>query len=262
MITGISTSSLFLRMPTEDAAVTVKELGAQTAEVFYQTFYEYRPEFSKMLAPKIDGLNVNSVHTLTSNFEPSILSASRRARGDGLYWLDQVMRSAQLLGCKNYTFHGGMRVKGYYSDDFDELSAYLREALFFCARYGVRLCLENVSWCMYNRPGIFREYKNRIPELWGVFDIKQARRSGYPYAMYIEDMAGAISHVHLSDVDENGKMCLPGKGVYDFTEILKRLKGVGFDGSVIIEAYPGDYGDIRELKTSLEYLNEIIYKLC
>ena len=64
MITGISTSSLFLRMPTEDAAVTVKELGAQTAEVFYQTFYEYRPEFSKMLAPKIDGLNVNSVHTL------------------------------------------------------------------------------------------------------------------------------------------------------------------------------------------------------
>ncbi len=261
MNTGISTACMFLRKSTEDAAATIKELGADTAEVFFQTFYEYRPEFSKALAPTVEGLNINSVHVFSNSFEPNVFIPSRRTRGDGFYWLDQIMRSAQLLGCKRYTFHGQSGRHNASHSDYGELAAYLRSAVEFCAGYGVQLCLENVFWSTYNRPGVFRELKSRIPELAGVFDIKQARRSGYPYAMYIEDMSGAISHVHLSDVDENGKMCLPGKGLYDFEEILKRLKGAGFDGSAIIEVYPDDYGDISELRQSLGFLNEIIYKI-
>lgn len=98
----------------------------------------------------------------------------------------------------------------------------------------------------------------RSPSLQGVFDIKQARLSGYPYAMYIKDMAGSISHVHLSDVDGNGKMCLPGKGRTDFFEVFSRLKDAGFDGAAIVEAYTGDYGEYAELKESCDYLDEVI----
>ncbi len=252
---------MFLKKSTEDAAAIIKDFGADTAEVFYQTFYEYRPEFSKSLASVIDGLDVYAVHALSSNFEPQLLSRARRARGDGYYWLDQIMRSAQLLGCKRYTFHGGLSLKGGVSPDINELAGCIREAVLFCARYGVGLCIENVSWSTYNRPGIFSELKSRIPELSGVLDIKQARRSGYPYQMYIQDMAGSISHVHLSDVDENGRICLPNKGIYDFEEIFKRLKDAGFDGGTIIEVYSEDYGDVTELKRSLEFINEIIYKI-
>lgn len=260
MITGISTASLFLRQPTEDAAVTIKNLGVSCAEVFYQTFYEYRPEFSKALAPQIAGLNVHSVHTVCANFEHQLFSPSRRVRGDGFYWLDQTMRSAQLLGCNNYTFHGFTRIRGG-EDDFGSLGAAVREAAAFCERYGVNLCLENVAWSLYNRPGVFRELKARCPTLSGVFDIKQARRSGYPYAMYINDMSGAIAHAHLSDVDEHGAICLPGRGLYDFDEILQRLKDAGLNGALLIEVYPDDYGDIGQLKQSVEFLNEKLYKL-
>jgi sugar phosphate isomerase/epimerase len=94
-----------------------------------------------------------------------------------------------------------------------------------------------------------------------VFDIKQARRSGYPWQMFVEDMAGSIAYAHLSDVDENGRMCLPGKGVYDFAEIIKRLKDTGFDGNLIVEVYGRDYKEDEELKVSCEYLKEIVYKL-
>lgn len=260
--TGISTASLFLREPTERAARVLKELGAQNTEIFFQTFYEYRPEFSKALAPDLKGLNVNSVHALTNDFEPHLFSPSRRIRGDGFYWLDQLLRSAQLLGCKKYTFHGQCLIKkGCANKNFDELAGYIRGAHEFCARYGVELCLENVAWSTYNRPGIFKELRERIPNLRGVFDLKQARRSGYPYPMYLNDMCGAISHVHLSDIDGNGKMCLPGKGIYDFGEVFKRLIDAGFDGCAIIEAYSHDYGDVKELKNSLDYINEIIYTL-
>lgn len=258
---GISTACLYLRQETEDAITTVKSLGAEVAEIFLGTFYEYRPEFAKKFASRAEGLEVNSVHTFTNNFEPQLFNRSRRVRGDGFYWLDQLMRSAQLFGCKNYTFHGITRKSADQPSNFDLFAERLSEATEFCSRYGVRLCLENVAWSTYNRPGVFREIKNRFEGLSGVFDIKQARRSGYPYAMYIEEMAGSISHVHLSDVNDNGKMCLPGQGVYDFAEILKRLKGTGFDGNALIEVYPEDYNDISELKTSLEYLKEIADKI-
>lgn len=258
MKTGISTASLFMRQSTEQAAVTIKELGAECAEVFFSTFYEYRPEFSKKLAPDIAGLEVGSVHVLSTNFEHQLFSSSRRVWGDGFYWLDQVMRSAQLLGCHAYTFHGFNRL-GAGRDDLDRIGDRLAEISAFCSRYGVELCLENVSWSTYDRAGMFKELKARCPALKGVLDLKQARRSGYPYSMYIADMAGSISHVHLSDIDERGRMCLPGAGVTDFKEIFSRLKDAGFDGNAVIEVYPDNYGEVEELKKSVEFLRGTAY---
>lgn len=255
---GISTACIHKFYETEDCLSHIKELGADACEVYLQTFYEYRPEFSKKYASRTQGAEVYSVHTAPENFENQLFSNERRIRGDGFYWLEQVMRSAQLLGAKNYTFHGFTR-KGYESDNFDYIAERLRDIADFAARYGVKLCLENVGWATYNRPFVFRELKNRCPQLSGVFDIKHARMSGYPYAMYLRDMQGAISHVDISDVDENGKTCLPGKGLYDFKELFARLKDVGFDGAVIIES--ANFSEIDELKNSVEFLKEIADKI-
>ena len=105
------------------------------------------------------------------------------------------------------------------------------------------------------------EMKKRVPDLKGVLDIKQARISGQPYERYLDEMGGDIAYVHLSDVRENGKMCLPGQGVFDFETLIKRLQDVGFDGALLIEAYKDDYIEISELKTACDYVNEILYKL-
>ena len=191
------------------------------------------------------------------NFEPNLFNTTRRVRGDGYYWLDQVARSAQLLGCNNYTFHGFIRA-GSGKDDMRFIGERIAEAHAFMARYGVNLCIENTARYAFNRPSFFREVKAACPDLYGVFDIKQARRSGYPYQMYIEQMAGAIAYAHVSDVDENGATCLPGKGIYDWKEIFKRLKGAGFDGVVLIENYRGDFTNAEEIAESAEYLKEIL----
>ena len=259
MNTGISTACIFNRCETEDSFAILKQLGVQSCELFLQTFYEYRPDFAGKYASRAEGLMVDSVHVMSLHFESQLLWQSLRQRGDSYYWLEQVMRSAQIFGVKNYTFHGIVRKQGEGNDDFDRLGERLREAVAFCAKYGVRLCLENVRWSLYNRPSVFSELKRRCPDLSGTFDIKQARLSGYPYAMFIEDMKGAISQVHLSDVDENGRTCLPGKGVYNFTEIFKRLKDAGFNGNVFIEDI--NFGELSELKQSLDFINEIVYKI-
>ncbi len=268
MKVGISTASLFPEKHTEEGARIIKSLGASVAEVFFSTFYEYRPEFSKALAPQLDGLEINSVHVMPLNFEPNLFNVTRRVRGDGYYWLDQIARSANLLKCKNYTFHGFVRAGGASMaggganvGDVSFVGERIAEAHAFMARYGVNLCLENTARYAYCYPGFFREMRKFCPDLYGVFDIKQAKRSGYPYTMYIKDMQGAIAYVHISDVNELGATCLPGKGIYDFTEVFKALKDAGFDGNVIIENYRGDYSDFDELKRAMEFLNEIVYKI-
>ncbi len=261
MKVGVSTASFFLRRSTEDAIPVIKEMGAEVAEVFYATFYEYRPEFSAKYADRAKGLEINSVHALTTTYEPQLFNESRRTRGDAYYWLDQVMRSAQLLKARNYTFHGYVAGKSGLGDDMGKLADHINAILEFCARYGVQMCLEDVAWCTYCKPGMFKDLKARCPQLRGVFDIKQTRRSGYPMNMYIEDMRGSIAYAHLSDVDENGRVCLPGKGVYDFEEIIKRMQGAGFDGPLLIEVYPENYKAESEIKDSLDYLKEIAYKL-
>lgn len=258
---GVSTASLFGRYETEDALPKIQSLGADCAEVFLQTFYEYRPEFSKMLSKEQNGFPVCSVHTATPNFEPNLFNVSRRIRGDGFYWCDQVLRSAQLLGAKSYVLHGFIRPLARREDDFDFLAERFNEAIGFFHHYGINLCLENVWWSIYDRLGVFRELKSRCPDLMSVFDIKQARRMGADWKSLITEMGQSISHVHLSDVDASGKMCLPGKGTTDFLEVFKRLQGEGFNGPAIIEVYRNDFQNEKELQQSIQYLKEISDKL-
>lgn len=255
---GISTACLCGRAETEDAFDIIKQAGADCVEVYLKTFYEYRPEFAEKFSARAEGLEVNSIRVASNNFEPQLFSDSRRVRGDGFYWLDQITRSAQLFGAKYYTFNGGLFCGGE-CENFDRTAERLREIADFCAGCGVTLSLENSRWTTCNRPEIFREFKSRCPQIAGAFNIKNARESGYPYQMYLSDMAGAISHVLISDVDENGKSCLSNSGIYDFVDIFKRLNGAGFDGAVIIET--DNFNDISELKNTVEFLKNIAAKV-
>ena len=74
-------------------------------------------------------------------------------------------------------------------------------------------------------------------------------------------MQSDIKTVHLSDVTDSGKICLPGKGTYDFEGLFKRLKNVGFNGEMLIEVYKNDYKEISEISQSLDYLRELKYKI-
>lgn len=248
---GISTACFFNRCETEDALNLISQTGAETCEVYLNTFYEYRPEFAKKYAERLNGVKVHCVRVAPCNFEPNLSSGNRRVRGDGFYWLDQVMRSAQLFGAENFAFHG----QGG-GDNLDYTAWWLGEASDFCARYGVKLCLENSLSGTYASPALFKQLKARAPQLCGALNLTFARASGYPYQMFVKDMAGAISCVHIADVDENGNPCLPGKGVYDFKEFFKVLKNEGFDGAVIIDTT--NFNDVEEIKTSVGYLKSLI----
>ncbi|MDE7158807.1 MAG: sugar phosphate isomerase/epimerase [Clostridiales bacterium] len=256
MKAGISTATLFRRLYNEDALALFQEWGVETAEVFLTSFCEYEPSFARTLLDRKGDLNVSSFHVLNTQFEPQLYTDHPRTKADAYMWLEKALSSAQILGAKRYTFHGIARIKRTFKEDIPRVAEITEEIAQCCKKFGVSLCYENVEWAFFNRPEIFRELKARCPSLMGVLDIKQARISGYDYRDYLSEMGGAISHVHVSDIDETGKMCLPGRGTFDFDELLKRLQGVGFQGAVLIENYAGDYSDLGQLKASYEFLAE------
>lgn len=258
---GISTASLFMRLYNEDAVALISEWGVRTAEVFLTSFSEYEPKFSEALLKKKGNLEVNSVHVLNTQFEPQLFSEHPRVKADAYLWLDKVLSSAHILGAKNYTFHGLARLKSTFKENLEKSGEKLAQIYNYCKKKGVRLCLENVEWALYNRPGLFKVFKKYCPDLGAVLDIKQAVISGYSYEEYLDDMGANLAYVHASDFDENGKKCLAGKGCFNFEELFKRLKGAGFNGAVLIENYNDDYRELKELKDSYDYLSEKAEKI-
>ena len=86
------------------------------------------------------------------------------------------------------------------------------------------------------------------------YSIHDAMRAGFDYHEYMDAMGERLDHVHAYDFDADGKECLPGKGLFDFARFGDELRARGYDGAVIIEAYPYMYRDTDELLEALEYL--------
>lgn len=262
MKTGISTAAFYLRRENEEAFPLLKELGSDCTEMFFTSFSEYKPSFSESILPQKGKIDVHSVHVLTSQIEPQLFNPHPKVRMDSYYFLEQVMRSAALLGAKHYTFHGITRAKraarSGENDNFERVGKLMAELCEFCEKFGVTLCQENVEWAFYNRPGVYRRLKEYCPKLKGVLDLKQARLSGFDWRDYLEEMGGDIAHVHVTDVTEEGKRCLPGKGRFPFRELIERLKDKGFDGPLLIEPYSGDYQELSELTEAEAYLRSLI----
>lgn len=259
---GISTASLFFRKPTEDALQFISENGVETAEVFLESYCEYKKEFGKILKDVKGNVDVHSVHTLTTQFEPQLYSINARAKSDSFMLLDETMQCASEFGAKYYTFHGGARFKKTpFIIDYDRVGKITQEIIDAIAKYGITLAYENVHWGYYNYIGFYKAIKERTSGLKATFDIKQARQSQISYIDFINEMGSDIVTVHLSDYKNDGKMCLPGKGITDFYDVFTRLHDVGFNGAVLIEAYQSDYVKETELLDSLDYLQNLSEKI-
>ncbi len=257
---GVSTASLFMRAYNEDIVQILDGLDARVIEVFLESFSEYENSYANLLKSRMGNLKVHSLHVVTMSYETELFSKNERAFDDNRKIFETTLSSGQILGADCYTMHGKARIRNSpIYDDFEFLTDRFNLLCDIANNYGIKICLENVAWAYYNRPDYFRYIKAN--NLFATLDVKQARISGYSAQDYIEDMQGKIKTVHLSDVDDMGKIRLPSFGNYDFESLFKSLKDNGFDGDMLIEVYKDDYKDYSEIKRSLEYLRELKYKI-
>ena len=120
---------------------------------------------------------------------------------------------------------------------------------------------ETVHWAYFSYPEFFENLEKFSPSVKCTLDIKQVMQAGLNYRDFIPAMEGRINNVHLTDYDENGNILRPGKGVVDYYDLFSRLKGIGYDGPMMIELYSGNYDKYSDVKDCVDYLNDILGKV-
>ncbi len=258
MNVGVSTASLFLREYNEDALPLLDSIGAEVVEIFLESFCEYKEDFAKLLKSRLGNLKVHSVHSINTHYEPELFSKHERSYGDAINIFKDVLNCAKILGAKNNTFHGRIRIKRANYSNYEETGERFNALIDIAKDYGVDVCLENVQWAMYSEAGYFNNLKKFSPKLRTCLDIKQARLSGYDYTEYLTEMSDRLNTVHISDYDQDGKILLPGKGLFDFEKLIGELYKANFGGALIIEVYKDSYKTIDEIAESLQYIRNLV----
>ncbi|MCM1305955.1 MAG: sugar phosphate isomerase/epimerase [Firmicutes bacterium] len=258
MRVGISTATFFLKELTEDSFSVIQRCGGETCEVFLTTYSEYEPEFVDTLKAKKGDLDVYSVHSLNTQFEPQLFNLAPRTRADAEKLFRKVLAAGMTLGARVYTFHGLSRLKKNTYFDPVTVGKRMRELGEIANEYGITLCLENVHWATFNAPSFYAEMKKYSPNCGCVLDVKQAWQSGYDWREYLDVMGDTLKNVHLSDVDKDGNIAMVGKGAFPFEELIKRLDGIGYDGPLMIEQYAKNYDGYDEVAQSVKYLKNIV----
>lgn len=258
MKVGISTATFFSKVLTEDSFSVIQQCGGECAEVFLTTYTEYEPAFGDLLQARRDGLEIYSVHSLNTQFEPQLFNAAPRTRNDAEVFYRKVLDTARKLGANYYTFHGTTRLKKTSFVSPEKVGRRMKELGDIALDYGVTLCFENVHWAAFNSPEFFAEAKEYCPNVGAVLDIKQARQSERDWREYIAVMGDKLHNVHISDCTEDGKIAMVGKGVFPFGELVNELTAAGYDGPLIIEQYAGDYSSFEEVADGVKYVKNII----
>ena len=262
MTIGISTATYFGKSLTEDSFALIEQAGASVCEIFLTTFYEYKPEFAALIKQRLGKVKVHSIHTLNSQFEPQLYNTEPRTYLDAEEVFKQSLHIAKEVNAHYYTFHGVARLKKKDNIfNYEKLGQRTQQLCKICEDYGVQLCFENVHWAYYNFEGFFKNLLKYCPDICACLDIKQAMQSEVDYKKLIEDMSGKIKTVHICDYDASGKLCLPGKGIFDFEELFRMLSYNGYQNvPVLLELYSGDYKSFDEVKQSFDYIKAIAQK--
>jgi len=207
--------------------------------------------------------------------------------------LKRVIDMASLLDCHRIRIYGGKFVDGETDEDGRKLQALIksmRECGDYAAERDVKLCLENHFGTMTTTATRTAEILREInhPHVGALYD--QANIAFFPaedYEEAIEVQKDRIFYVHCKDlvyrggkpqkpkftrvssIDESERTVhsrIPGEGILDWPAILKKLKGIGYDGWVSLE-YERRWQQIDLPDASVgmargaEYIRNIIRKL-
>jgi len=253
---GVSTAALYPTHLTEDALTTIAGLGFRVVEVFLQAEQEYTPAFGRELDRRRRdlGVRVHSIHLYAPYFDlwtpyPRLIEETRdRFR--------RLLEVAATLEAQALTWHG-LR----YGVHNPHLVAAFFESTTWAGEQaqaaGIRLCIENVSWCYLRTPEQVAAIRQADLPVGFTFDTFQAGESGTDPAALVQAMDSHLTTVHLADYAPDGPRHLPpGEGTLDWPVMLRALQAVAYSGPLIIE--PAHVEDVAVFLRARDFVQQVL----
>lgn len=234
---GLSTAAFYGRWETEEAAAQIAKLPLDCAEVFLQSDSENTPKFGRLVRENLAGMPCTSVHPL-GGYENYMAGRPARQVRDAFDHFRRVLDAGAAMGAKTFVYHGRNTplltpLPWNLNWNIEALAPMCEEA----AQRGMVIGWENVCWCQLTEPSRVLEAKMALPQVRFTLDIKQAMRAGCDPVTFVHAMGDRLCNVHVCDWHEDGTLCLPGEGCFDFDALMEALAEIGYDGPVIVEPY-------------------------
>lgn len=255
---GLSTAAFYGRYETEDAAARIAQLPLDCAEVFLQSDSENTVDFARLVKKNLSGMPCTSIHPL-GGYENYMAGRPERQVRDAFDHFRRVLDAGQALGAGVFVYHG--RNTPLLSPVPWNLAWNIEAIVPMCEeaeKRGMVIAWENVCWCQLTEPARVLEAKAALPQVRFTLDIKQAMRAGCDPIAFVHAMGSQLCNVHVCDWAEDGKLCLPGEGVFDFGALISALRTVGYDGPVIMEPYLGLIKSDDALERSIAFMKNIV----
>jgi sugar phosphate isomerase/epimerase len=257
---GMSSASFYPVVDTEDTIELMKETGFNCGEIFLNCPSEYEIDFIKKLNEKKNEceFDIISVHSFSSSFEPYLFDSYKRRVRDMMSQYKAVCRAAAMLGASFYTFHG-MRFQGLDTLNMKKVIAVYEELSYIALDNGIKLCQENVSWCLSGNLKFLSMLKEECKSpVYFTVDIKQAYKAGISPLKYINVMGDRLKNLHLNDRDDKHVCLLPGQGNVDFSSIKQGLNAINYSGSGIIEVYRENYSTYEDIFAAKKFAEKFL----
>ncbi len=233
----MSTAAFYGRWETEEAAQQIAKLPLDCAEVFLQSESENSTAFGALVKSNLGDTVCTSIHPI-GNYENYMAGRPARQVRDAFDHYRRILDVGAALGAKTFVYHGRntpqlAALPWNLKWNVEALGPMCEEA----EKRGMVIGWENVYWCQLTEPSRVLEAREALPQVRFTLDIKQAMRAGCDPIAFVEAMGERLCNVHVCDWQEDGTLCLPGEGSFDFDALFAALERVKYVGPVIMEPY-------------------------
>ncbi|MFR3409205.1 MAG: sugar phosphate isomerase/epimerase family protein [Christensenellales bacterium] len=255
---GLSSAAYYGQLETDDAAAHIAELPLDTCEVFLETPSEYTTDFTFRMRYNMNNFPVTSVHPLGTQFEPQLFGRAARQSDDAFAMFANVCRAAESLGAAYYIFHGPFGVRGHLSPAnipfLEERFDQMRER---AARHHLACCGRASAGAASPRRRTCASCSNASRTWSSCLTPNRCIRRALTPSTCCAPCVGMLRHLHVLDWTADGKLCLPGRGVFDWQQFARVLREDGFDGAVILEPYAQLVESEQALLESIRFLRGV-----
>ncbi len=261
---GLSSGALF-PTATEDVPDAAARAGLFDLEIMLQTPGEYGASFMRELGSRgrAAGCRIHTIH-LWQTLHPLLSPYARRAR-EGRTLFARAIDGTVELGGKVIVWHGPKQDELRSDDDRARFLDAVADRGSACAAAGLRLAIENVSWCALASvrdvlafAASVQDFDPRAERIGFAFDPFQADEAGANPFMMLSAMQGRVFDVHLSDrreADPSQRHLPPGEGDLPWPALLRAISGA-YSGPLMLEGIVGT--EAGRLDATRRYLDPLL----